>query len=519
MLSLFKNIRFYILLISLSFSIGVYLWVLQTIPEGTLQIIRITQIYAFTAVILLYIALLIGPLAYQFRWIPKRALLVKSRRAIGVSAWYFGLLHGLCAFFEELGGFSGLFYLPSNYLIAISLSFTALVILTAMAATSFNRFSGAKWWKPLHRFVYIASIFILIHALMLGTHFQDLSTLIPRIAFFLLAFLFFLEARRIDSYIETKFPSIAKFSFITLLWGIILGFGIFFYYYPITDSTGTVSLGIHQQHIQIAKDAQNTNALPSGVPNFPGLVGDRTKRFSVNFEHTENIISNKDTDLTFAITDASNGSPVLLFNKPYEKTMHLIIVDEDLDYYEHIHPEQKGSSFAITTKFPKPGRYHLYTDFQPIGAIEQQFAFTLQVGVINDPLISQQEPDTEFTKEVDNYTVSLSFDKPLVASKLSIGQQELKFTIKDTNGNDVTTLEPYLASFGHLVMIKTDTFDYLHVHPTNIVAPKPEDRSGPDVSFLPLGLYGPIKPGLYKVFGQFKPGGKLIVVNYTVKVE
>ena len=516
--SLFKNIRFYILVISLSFSVGAYLWVLQTIPEGTLQIIRITQIYAFTALILLYLALLIGPLCYQFRWIPKRALIVKSRRAIGVSAFYFALLHALCAFFEELGGFSGLFYLPTNYLIAISLSFTALCILTAMAATSFNRFSGKPWWKPLHRFVYLAGIFVLIHALMLGTHFQDLSTLIPRISFFLLAFLLFLQARRIDAYIQRTFPSLLEWNFALLFFGILFGAGLFYYYYPNSNSDGTLSLGIHQQHIQIAKDAQNTNALPSGVPNFPGLVGDRTKRFSVNFDHPDTITPNQDTKLTFKINDASNGSPVLLFNKPYEKTMHLIIVDQNLAYYDHIHPDQEGSSFVITTKFPKEGTYHLYTDFQPIGAIEQQFGFTLSVGNPKDEELSFNE-DSQLTKQVDDYSITLSYEKPLVASKLSIGQQELKFTIKDKNGDDVKTLEPYLASFGHLVMIKTDTFDYLHVHPTNIIAPKPDDRSGPDVSFLPLGLYGPIKSGMYKVFGQFKIEGKLILVNYVVKVE
>jgi DMSO/TMAO reductase YedYZ heme-binding membrane subunit len=514
--SLLTNIRFYILIISILFSIGSYLWVLHYIPGETLQIIRITQIYAFTALILLYIALLIGPLCYQLRWIPKRALIVKSRRAIGVSAWYFGLLHAMVAFFEQLGGFPGLFFLPGNYLLAISLSFTALVILTLMASTSFNWAIGKWWWKPLHRFVYLASIFILIHALMLGSHFQDLSSNIPQIAFFLLAFLLFLQSRRIDAYLERKFPNISKFSFVTLLWGITLGVGLLFYYYPRTERDGSLSLGIHQQHIEIAKEAQNQ--MPSGVPNFPGLVGDRTKRFTVTFDHPTTIIPDKDTELTFKINDASNGNPVLLFNKPYEKTMHLIIVDESLSYYDHIHPEQEGSSFVVTTKFPKTGIYHLYTDFQPIGAIEQQFAFTLTVGSPKHEEISLKE-DLEFTKQIEDYQITLSYEKPLVSSKLSIGQQELKFTIKDKDGSNVITLEPYLASFGHLVMINTKTFDYLHVHPTNLTAPKPEERSGPDITFLPLGLYGPIKPGLYKVFGQFKPDAKLILVDFVVKVE
>lgn len=515
--ALLRNIRFYILLFSLSISAGIYFWVIYTIPEGTLQIIRLTQFYAFAAVIYLYIALLIGPLCYQVRWIPKRPLIVKSRRAIGVSAFYFALLHASFAFFGQLGGFSGLFYLANKYLIAVSLSATALLILSLMAATSFDYFTKYSWWKKLHRFVYVAGVFVLVHALMLGTHFQNLSDLIPQISFVLLSFLLILEGRRVDAYLKERFSKAPSFNFGMLFVCILIGLGLSFYILP-QQPNGTSTFSVHSEHIKIAQQAQNMGAGNQGNQNVTSLVGDRTKRYSVSFDHSENVRVATDTTLSFRVHDASNGNPVVLFSPMYEKQMHLIIVDSQLEYYSHIHPEQEGSTFSITTQFPKNGVYHLYTDFQPVGAIEQQFAFTLPVGN-GEPILSQKTPDTNLTKQFDDYTVTLSHEGSLSSNLLSTGKQELTFTLRDNAGNPVTTLHPYLASFGHLVMINQETFDYIHVHPTNTTAPKPDDRSGPDVSFLPLGLYGPIKPGTYRVFAQFNPNGKLILADYTVKVQ
>lgn len=208
--SLFSNIRFYVLVFSVFLSIGVYFWITNTILESGLQIIRLTQTYALTAVSFLYLALIIGPVVYTFRFLPFRGQITKARRAIGVSVFYFSILHVYFSFFKLLGGFSGLPFLPSNYLLAIALSFTALIILFLMAITSFDAMVEKLTfprWKLLHRFVYLASIFILIHALMLGTHFQDLSSTIPQIFSVALFFLLFLEANRFDNFLQTKFPN------------------------------------------------------------------------------------------------------------------------------------------------------------------------------------------------------------------------------------------------------------------------------------------------------------------------
>jgi DMSO/TMAO reductase YedYZ heme-binding membrane subunit len=518
-----KNIRFYVLFVSFLVSISIYFWVITAYNSERLQLIRLNQIYALVAFVYLYIALLIGPLMYAFYSFPFKNQLVKSRRALGVCVFYFASLHSGIAFFGQLGGLTGLGFLDNNYLLAIVFSFVAYLILLALTLTSFDYFVAKmkfKNWKLLHRLVYLSAILILIHALMLGTHFIDLSALIPRIFAISAGLLLLLEANRLDVFLRQHFSKYPSFGMMLISASILVGailtltFGF--------DSQNTPSLGIHAQHIQLAKDAQNgtSNSTPAGGALNQALSGDRTKRYTVTYDHPESVNSATAAHLLFKVNDASSGNKVVLFNTIYEKKIHLIIVDSTLSFFDHVHPEATPDGFSIDYTFPQDGEYHLYIDFQPVGAIEQQFAFTQTVGNITKIASPPDNPDTRLSKQFGPYTVNLDFSKPLQSSKISIGGQKVAFTLKNTaSGDPVTNLKPYLASFGHLVMINTKTFEYIHVHPTNLVAPKPTDLSGPTVEFLPLGIYGPIKPGTYKVFGQFNPAGELMVTDFIVNVE
>lgn len=204
---LLRYIRVVVLILSFLLSLLIYVWVIYSFPAGTIQVTKLTKIYALVALGYLYAALLASPLTQFFPSLPGRGHYLRARRAIGQSAFYFAVLHSSLAFWGQLGGFQGLSFLTAKYLLAISLSFIALTILTFMAATSFNRMVsrlGFHTWKLLHRFVYLAGILILIHALLIGTHFRDLSRAIPRLIFLAVAFLLLLEALRFDRYRQTK---------------------------------------------------------------------------------------------------------------------------------------------------------------------------------------------------------------------------------------------------------------------------------------------------------------------------
>lgn len=212
MIFLIHHIRKLILSFSFVLGISLYLFVSQTAKSSSLLQIRLAEYYALTATIFLYLALLATPLYTVFPRLFFKPLYIRSRRAIGVSAFFFALAHATIAFFGLLGSFAGLSLLNGKYLLAISFSFTALLILSLMAATSFDfmvKKLGAKW-KKLHRFVYLAALLITIHALLLGTHFADLTRLIPKIYFVALFFLLTLETIRFKLYLTKRFNSSLK---------------------------------------------------------------------------------------------------------------------------------------------------------------------------------------------------------------------------------------------------------------------------------------------------------------------
>lgn len=101
--------------------------------------------------------------------------MITARRAIGVSCFFFASLHASLAFFGLLGGFPGLRFLGTNYIVSASLGFAALCILSLMTATSFDSAVSylGKRWKMIHRLVYAAGILIIIHFLAVGgSHFK-----------------------------------------------------------------------------------------------------------------------------------------------------------------------------------------------------------------------------------------------------------------------------------------------------------------------------------------------------------
>ncbi len=103
--------------------------------------IRLAEILGLSALGLLYLGL----------W--------TRRRPFVLSAIVFALPHAYLGFFRLLAGFEGLPFLSGRELAAISLSFTALVLLFVAA------------WRLPWGWLWTAGTLLLIHALIIGSHF------------------------------------------------------------------------------------------------------------------------------------------------------------------------------------------------------------------------------------------------------------------------------------------------------------------------------------------------------------
>jgi sulfoxide reductase heme-binding subunit YedZ len=224
--TLTNNSRFYILVSSVLLSVAVVCGARLTIPSDQLFLIRSQQIYGLIAVILLYLATILTPLSKLWHDKKIMPLLLFSRRAIGVSAAYFAILHTIIVLVYQADGWSGLSLLPTRFKVAFILGGGALLILTLMALTSFDK--AIAWmtfprWKKLHRFVYPAGVLVIVHVWLIGTHAAyfgvRVAGLVP------LALLFGLESVRIArTYAaQYKLDADARLAIGVLAFGLMLG--------------------------------------------------------------------------------------------------------------------------------------------------------------------------------------------------------------------------------------------------------------------------------------------------------
>ena len=110
----------------------------------------------------LCIVLAVTPLRQLAGW----PALARFRRMLGLFAYFYAVLHLLCYAWFDMG-----FDLPEIVLDIpkrpfILVGFLALVLLTALAATSFNRAIkalGARRWQTLHKLVHVAAALGLLH--------------------------------------------------------------------------------------------------------------------------------------------------------------------------------------------------------------------------------------------------------------------------------------------------------------------------------------------------------------------
>ncbi len=209
------------------------------------------------------------------------------------------------------------------------------------------------------------------------------------------------------------------------------------------------------------------------------------------------------TTISVKIQD-DKGKAVEKFDISHEKQMHLIIVSKDLSYFDHIHPEYKGSGqFDIATKFPAGGEYKLFADYVPTGSS----ATTDSTWVTAEGTAPSAAPiaaDKNLVRTVAGKEVTLSYDQLKAEADVN-----LKFHIvEEKTKQPITDLQPYLGAVGHVVILSSDAEQYLHVHPTD------EKATGPDAKFMTKFP----KSGVYKVWGQFQQNGQTFIVPFVVNV-
>lgn len=221
--------------------------------------------------------------------------------------------------------------------------------------------------------------------------------------------------------------------------------------------------------------------------------------------------------LNLMIREPVSRAVVHDFATVHDKRYHLFVVSQDLEHYAHVHPEQQtNGSWALEVTVPRPGYYKLYSDFLPAGGTPQVVALPLVTAGFRGDLASSRAalvPDRVLRKQVGDMTVSLA----VPAGGFAAGREE-KFACHLTDrrtGAPVTDIEPYLAAWGHTLVISEDTLSVVHAHPVELVPERDAAaRGGPTITFKALFP----KAGRYRLWTQIKRHDEVLTAVFTVDV-
>ncbi|QRG70047.1 hypothetical protein [Brevibacillus choshinensis] len=188
------------------------------------------------------------------------------------------------------------------------------------------------------------------------------------------------------------------------------------------------------------------------------------------------------------------GNPVGDLEVNHEKLLHFIVVDEHLQKYYHVHPEQIGKGeFKIGNILPD-GFYKAFIDIKPKQLAYQVVPVPFVVG---NPGESADHgglvPDSKLIQTVEGETV-----------KLDMSSFQANKPVTLTFELDRSNLTPYLGAMGHVVILDEKAQNFLHVHPSDHDEPVFETQFS--------------KPGLYKIWAEFKQNGKVRAFPFVVEI-
>jgi len=223
--------------------------------------------------------------------------------------------------------------------------------------------------------------------------------------------------------------------------------------------------------------------------------------------------------LSFTPKIKGNESAPVPLDLVHEKKMHLILVSDDLSWFDHIHPEYsatgsydikvmgKGENFTAgrghnETRFDAGGKYWAFTDYKPTGGLNQ--VNKTELNVAGTPAKAVAYTQSKMTTSIDGY--SITFD-PHGSAIASGAHTHMHIDITE-KGKRLTPdkIENYLGAKAHVVMIETTIKEFLHVHPEVV-----GDEIEMETTFA--------KPGTYRGWLQFQTDGKVHTADFVLNVE
>ncbi len=230
---------------------------------------------------------------------------------------------------------------------------------------------------------------------------------------------------------------------------------------------------------------------------------------STQAAQVKEVKSTKAVPLAVKVQDTK--TPITNSSDLFDKQMHLVVVSDDLRFFQHETPVYKGGKFEISSDFPAPGNYTVFSDYSS-GSTKE-----LTVQKIKIP------GDVPLPTELEKFTNTKIFNSTKITLKapqsnlISGKQVNLSFDLQDTKNNQpVKDLQPYpnqkISEKARLFIVRSSSplksADYISATPL---------QNSPDgqVSFISSFP----QKGTYKLWLQFNRNGKVNTADFWVDVK
>jgi hypothetical protein len=193
----------------------------------------------------------------------------------------------------------------------------------------------------------------------------------------------------------------------------------------------------------------------------------------------------------------------------HAKKLHLLVVDESLTDYHHLHPESAGDRWRFSFTPQTAHNYKIWADVQVKGEAPQMMPMLLKGTEPCKESCVDKEPAMK--AEFSGNKAELTFVTALVAGMPA----EAKVSILSAEGKPLANLEPVMGAYAEIAAFTGDFGQAVHVHPTGAAPEKDADRGTVPFSFV----LHPEKPGMLKLFVQLRVEGKDVFLPFSVEVR
>lgn len=193
----------------------------------------------------------------------------------------------------------------------------------------------------------------------------------------------------------------------------------------------------------------------------------------------------------------------------HEQKLHLLIVDETLSDYHHLHPVEETPGKFVTSFEPKAGgRYLAFADVTEAGTGTQRYV--RGEFEANGPSLARDHVE-KYETVVDGYRFVLNLPHGISASKG--GHAVVRVTNPD--GSPTKNLEPIMGSFAHGVGFSQNLETVLHVHPHGQEPASNQSRTGPELAFH----INPDRSGFHRLYVQVRIDGRDRFAAFGIEVK